>query len=252
MDGLAMIDTFLYTDEPAMAAGLRELLSGAPDVRLGHHCDNLGALKATLGKIQPDLLLLDVTPEVTVRTIYEVRECAPECRIVLWVRTVTKELAFQAIEHGVRGILRKNATVDNLLKCLRVVAQDGMWLEDGLAPALHDVAAIKLSFREGQLVSLLACGMKNKEAATALGLSEGTVKVYLAKLFKKLGVKDRFELAIHGLRNLADAEARLQTGSHGESREEDPTPAPTPYLRSIVVPRPSSSECAANRRYNAA
>lgn len=107
MDGQAMIDTFLYTDEPAMAAGLRELLSGAPDVRLGHHCDNLGALKATLGKIQPDLLLLDVTPEVTVRTIYEVRECAPECRIVLWVRTVTKELAFQAIEHGVRGILRK-------------------------------------------------------------------------------------------------------------------------------------------------
>ncbi len=245
-----MTHTFLYTDEPAIAAGLREMLSGAPDVRLGHHCDNLGALKATLGKVQPDLLLLDVTPEVTVRTIYEIRECAPECRIVLWARTVTRELAFQAVEHGVRGILRKNDTVDNHLKCLRVVAQDGLWLEDGLAPSLHEAAAIKLSFREGQLVSLLACGMKNKEVAAALGLSEGTVKVYLAKLFKKLGVKDRFELAIHGLRNLADAEARLQTGLHSESGEEAPPPAP--YLRSIVVPRPISSEIAANHRYNAA
>jgi hypothetical protein len=44
--------------------------------------------------------------------------------------------------------------------------------------------------------------MKNKEVATALNISEGTVKVYLSRLFQKLGVKDRFELALYGLKNL--------------------------------------------------
>jgi hypothetical protein len=52
-------------------------------------------------------------------------------------------------------------------------------------------------------VTLLSQGMKNKEIATALNISEGTVKVYLSRLFQKLGVKDRFELALYGLKNLA-------------------------------------------------
>ena len=48
-----------------------------------------------------------------------------------------------------------------------------------------------LTRREGQLVSLLSQGLKNKEIATALTISEGTVKVYLSRLFQKLGVKDQ-------------------------------------------------------------
>ena len=59
-----------------------------------------------------------------------------------------------------------------------------------------------LTRREGQLVTLLSQGLKNKEIATALSISEGTVKVYLSRLFQKLGVKDRFELALYGLKNL--------------------------------------------------
>ena len=51
-------------------------------------------------------------------------------------------------------------------------------------------------------MSLLSQGLKNKEIATALNISEGTVKVYLSRLFQKLGVKDRFELALYGLKNL--------------------------------------------------
>ena len=65
-----------------------------------------------------------------------------------------------------------------------------------------------LTRREGQLVSLLSKGLKNREIATALEISEGTVKVYMSRLFQKLGVKDRFELALYGLRNLSPSPAR--------------------------------------------
>ena len=53
-----------------------------------------------------------------------------------------------------------------------------------------------LSPREGDLLSLIVQGLKNKEIATELGISEGTVKVYLSHLYTKLRVRDRFELAL--------------------------------------------------------
>ena len=59
-----------------------------------------------------------------------------------------------------------------------------------------------LSRREGQLITLLSQGLKNKEIAFTLKITEGTVKVYLSHLFQKVGVKDRFELAVFGLNNL--------------------------------------------------
>jgi len=61
---------------------------------------------------------------------------------------------------------------------------------------------------KGKLVSLLSQGLKNKEIASTLMISEGTVKVYLSRLFQKVGVKDRFELALFGLKNLTTASFR--------------------------------------------
>jgi DNA-binding NarL/FixJ family response regulator len=61
---------------------------------------------------------------------------------------------------------------------------------------------VPLSPRESQLVTMLTRGLKNKEICDELGLTEGTVKVYLSNLFRKSGAKDRFELALQGLKNL--------------------------------------------------
>jgi DNA-binding CsgD family transcriptional regulator len=75
-----------------------------------------------------------------------------------------------------------------------------------------------LTRREGQLVTLLAQGLKNKEIATSLNISEGTVKVYLSRLFQKLGVKDRFELALYGLKNLAPGASSVDTSGDDSAR----------------------------------
>ena len=90
-----------------------------------------------------------------------------------------------------------------------------------------------LTQREGQLVSLLSQGLKNKEIATTLMISEGTVKVYLSRLFQKVGVKDRFELALFGLKNLTTGQLpSTEKGARGGA-------SPMPGLRSLVLEKPA-------------
>src|SRR6202012_699960 len=60
---------------------------------------------------------------------------------------------------------------------------------------------VTLTRRESQLVTLLTQGLKNKEIATCIGISEGTVRIYLSKLFAKIGARDCFEVAVFGLMN---------------------------------------------------
>src|SRR5436309_12393653 len=130
-------------------------------------------------------------------------------KIVLWVHTISTELAFQAMGLGVRGILRKTLPTDLLVKCLEKVQEGELWFEKALTDSFLSAKRIARTQREGRLVSLLSQGLKNKEIATALTISEGTVKVYLSRLFQKLGVKNRFELALYGLKNLAPGTVSL-------------------------------------------
>ena len=69
---------------------------------------------------------------------------------------------------------------------------------------------VALTERQGQIVSLVAQGFKNKEIAWSLGLTEGTVKVYLYKLFRKLGVSDRLDMALYGQKNLFGGHLELE------------------------------------------
>jgi hypothetical protein len=75
--------------------------------------------------------------------------------------------------------------------------------------------------------------LKNKEIATTLMISEGTVKVYLSRLFQKVGVKDRFELALFGLKNLTTGQLpSTDKGARGGA-------SPMPGLRSLVLEKPA-------------
>jgi DNA-binding CsgD family transcriptional regulator len=131
---------------------------------------------------------------------------------------------------GVRGILRKTLPTDLQVKCLQKVQAGELWFEKALTDSFLCARRVALTQREGQLVSLLSQGLKNKEIATTLMISEGTVKVYLSRLFQKVGVKDRFELALFGLKNLTTGQIPVGDKSH--------RPSAMPGLRSLVLDRP--------------
>jgi len=214
-----MATVLLCTDEPILAEGLTRLLSGGESLQLISWCPSIDGLRDQLESHQPDVLLVDLTSDVTFAVLSGLHEIACEARIVLWVHTISTELALQAMSLGVRGILRKTLPAETLLRCLGRVNEGELWFEKALTDSLMTARRYSLTRREGQLVTLLSQGLKNKEIATALHISEGTVKVYLSRLFQKLGVKDRFELALYGLRNLAPGASSLDDGSAGSAKK---------------------------------
>ena len=93
--------------------------------------------------------------------------------------------------------------------CLQRVHQGELWFEQALTESCQAAKRVVLSKRQSQLITLLSQGMKNKEIAYTLQITEGTVKVYLSHLFKKVGVKDRLELMLFGLKNLTAGHSPL-------------------------------------------
>lgn len=197
-----------FTDEPVLSKGLADVMTEGTSLSLVAVFDSLTSIISKLETLKPDVLLVNLTPEVTFGVLTELRHGLPECSIVLWVRTISKELAYQAMEIGVRGILRKTSPPEVMVKCLQKVAEGDLWFEKTLTSSFLGSKVVSLTKRERQLVTLLAQGLKNKEIASMLFISEGTVKVYLSRLFHKVGVKDRFELALYGLKNLDNQSLR--------------------------------------------
>jgi two-component system response regulator DesR len=225
-----MTRILLYSDEPILAKGLEMVLRQVEGFELLPTCSAVACLMEQLAKGAPDLVLMDLTPEITFAVLTEMKHAMTNCRIVLWVNSISTELAFQAMGLGVRGILRKTLPTELQVKCLQKVQAGELWFEKALTDSFLCARRVALTQREGQLVSLLSQGLKNKEIATTLMISEGTVKVYLSRLFQKVGVKDRFELALFGLKNLTTGQ--IPVGDKGHRS------ASMPGLRSLVLEKP--------------
>jgi len=202
----------VFSDEVLLLDAARRLLEGMPGVVVEFAETRLSSLTAAMIRCQPDVLLFDFSPEADLSFLAALRDAAPCCRIVVWTRTLSTELAWQAIELGIKGILPKTAPPEVIVQCMERVAADEAWFDHSLTTTLLTSRPIRLTNRESQLVGLLAQGLKNKEIATMLKISEGTVKVYLSRLFEKVGAKDRFELALFGLKNLRNVAANTPRG----------------------------------------
>ncbi|HXJ40860.1 MAG TPA: response regulator transcription factor [Bryobacteraceae bacterium] len=203
-----MATVLLCTAEPVLAEGLSKVFESRQpqpdqDLQMVGWCAGPDPLRAEMEKHRPDLLLADLTAAVNFSVLSSLHELAGETKIILWVHDISTELALQSMSLGIRGILRKSLPLESLYRCLLRVHEGELWFEKALTDSLMTARRYSLTRREGQLVALLSQGLKNKEIATALSISEGTVKVYLSRLFQKLGVKDRFELALYGLKNLS-------------------------------------------------
>ena len=103
----------------------------------------------------------------------------------------------------VQGIVLKNSDPAYLIECLESVRGGRTWIDPELATRARQLAAapqrarhLQLAPRERQLIGFVRKGLRNREIAEQLGVTEGTVKVYLHAIFEKLGVATRTELAI--------------------------------------------------------
>src|ERR1035438_7071476 len=148
-----MASLLLCTDEPVLAEGLQRIVSAGEGLRMVSWCPDLRELREQLEVHQPDLLLVDLTTDVTFAVLSGLHDIASKARIVLWVHSISTELALQAMSLGVRGILRKTLPVETLVRCLMRVNDGELWFEKALTDSLMTARRYTLTRREGQLVT---------------------------------------------------------------------------------------------------
>ena len=219
------VRVLLYTDQPILKAALAVVLENCPDISLDS-ADSIAALLA--GFSNADVALLDLTPEVTFSMLADLKQRGGNTKVVLWAREVPRELAFQAMGLGVVGIVGKKDPVATIPHLLRSVHSGEVAFDGHLLAEFVSMRRVALTQREGQLVLLVAEGLKNKAIAHRLMISEGTVKVYLSRLFQKVGCVDRFELALWAIKNLVSDPA-------SKPRTPDDTILAGP--RALAIPR---------------
>jgi two-component system nitrate/nitrite response regulator NarP len=150
----------------------------------------------------PDIVVLDIQmPEGTgLDVLREIRSSGDDRKVVLLTASID-ELGFaESLKLCVDGVLLKTSDPALLIDCLDSVKAGDEWIDPLLnaEAARADNAASRsiLSPRETELVKLVRQGMRNRDIAEQLGITEGTVKVYLHSVFEKTGVANRTELAI--------------------------------------------------------
>ena len=195
----------VYSDQPMLATGLQSCIASDADLRLSACCTDLSELREQLLERQPHVAVLDLTPEITPLLLRELRSLAPDCRLVLWTDSIAPDFALQAMAVGISGILRKTLSEELHRRCLLKVHGGELWFERRLMESFHRGNCVALSPREARIVGLLSQGLKNREISAELGITEGTLKVYLYHLYKKCGVRSRLDMAVYGQQNMSMA-----------------------------------------------
>jgi two-component system, NarL family, nitrate/nitrite response regulator NarL len=205
---LNRLTVFACESQPIVLEGLSKVLSGCDDLEYVGAATGLADSLDALRRQQPNIMLIGQAAglKVVFQFISDVRSTSSSCQPILWVNDLAEIDCFRALQLGARGILKKTLPVESLVECLRAVGRGDVWIEgtlsDQVVGALDRRSAPRLTPREKEIVHHVCGGLKNKEIAEALRITAGTVKVHLMHIFEKTGVKDRFELAVHGRRML--------------------------------------------------
>jgi two-component system, NarL family, nitrate/nitrite response regulator NarL len=205
---LNRLSIFACESQPIVLEGLAKVLAPLEDLEYIGAAGGLAESLDALQRHKPNVILIGHAAglKVVFQFISDVRSSCPTCQPVLWINDLAEIDCFRALQLGARGILKKTLPVDALVDCLRAVGRGDVWIEGSLSDqvvgALDRRSAPRLTPREKEIVHHVCGGLKNKEIAEALNITAGTVKVHLMHIFEKTGVKDRFELAVHGRRML--------------------------------------------------
>lgn len=192
----------VFSEEAIAVRGLKEVLEETGGFEVEAIQCPVSELASRLAQVPPGVVLLDVDGELSLAVITQVVRKARQLRVVLWGRKVPLEFVHQAMEAGVKGLLPKKVAPERIVGCLATICEGGVWFERDLMQRLLEAKAVRLTRRERELLLLVTQRLTNREIARALGLAEGTVRFYLSRLFKKVLVSDRLELASYGARTL--------------------------------------------------
>jgi two-component system nitrate/nitrite response regulator NarL len=197
---IAVIDDhafFRMGVEAALRDGGHEIVLSVGDGR-----DACEAVK----RADPDVVLLDqrMSPVDGATVLRSLREHGQNLPVILLTNELSDAALLKVMQSRVDGIVFKHCPEERLFEALKAVLAgrrfiDGDLIDKSLALSsgqTEEVSLDQLSQREKQITMLVCQGLKNREIGTKLEMSEGTVKLYLHNIYRKLGVANRTSLAL--------------------------------------------------------
>jgi DNA-binding NarL/FixJ family response regulator len=206
------VRVILADTQAIFRAGLRKVFALEDDIRVVGQAETLAQTQSAVAKFSADVLIFEaaLTPN-PVEAVANLLRQNPTLRIVVVTPDADEDLTLELFRRGAHGIVSREVEPELLVECLRKVVAGETWLD---SQGVRWVMAayrnqnnrptgsrpkVQLTPKEMLIVSCVTQGMKNKEIALRVGTTEQVVKNYLRKVYDKLGVADRLELALYCL-----------------------------------------------------
>ncbi len=208
-----MIRVLIVDDQTIVRAGFAALLAAQPDIDVVGECGD-GREAVHLAEVhRPDVVLMDIRMpgmdgiDATRRILGEPANSAT--RVLVLTTFDVDEYVYEALSAGASGFLLKDSTADDLVSAVRVVARgDALLAPQVTGRLIREFARQRrvrprpapeletLTARETEVLTLIAGGLSNAEIAERLVVSEHTVKTHVARVFTKLGLRDRAQAVV--------------------------------------------------------
>lgn len=211
----ATYTVLIIDDHPLFRKGVVQLIEMAPDFRIaGEYSNGRDGIEAA-NAIQPDLILLDLNLKDTtgIEVLKSLKGREIDSRIVMLTVSDHSEDLLAALRAGADGYLLKDMEPEDLLSSIRAAAQGRMTLSERLTGMLalalreesrpRSASEAGLTDQESKILEQIAAGRSNKLIARELGIAEGTVKVHVKHLLKKLNLRSRVEAAVWAVERAA-------------------------------------------------
>lgn len=217
-----LINVVVVDDHPLFRRGVVELLNDSEKMQVVAEYDNAFELLDNLKRPYPDILLLDLQmPDKSgLELLKQLRAYEDQLKIIIITACTEQDKLLEALKYGANGYLQKDTPPDEILSHLLAVVEGKIALNvDALTSiASHlrqnhaeesyssNEALADMTEREKETLFYIAKGLNNKLIARELGISDGTVKVYVKNLLRKLDMHSRLELAAWAHKNLTEDE----------------------------------------------
>lgn len=206
------IRIILADSQAIYRVGIRKIFALEDDLRVVAQADSLESLREVVVRYPTDIVLLEggLLTGAT-NAIPELLQLVPDVKLIVQAISSDESLTVDLYRRGVRGIISRSISPDLLVRCVRRIAAGETWIDNQsvnwVIEAYRSQAAAlvnprtqpKLSPKEIAIITCITQGKRNKEIAFQLGTTEQVIKNYLRKVYDKLGVSDRLELALYCL-----------------------------------------------------
>ncbi len=192
------IKILLVDDHIVMRMGLKSAISRQLNMEVVAEAENGIEAMQAYEKHQPDVVVMDLRmpKQNGMQTIQKLQDNHKRVKVLVYSNFASGKEIYSAFKAGATGFVVKDMALERLFDAIRIVSKSGHYLPPEISGKIGFAAAANLTPRELEVLSCIAQGMSNKEAAVALNLAAGTVKIHLSRVLTKLGVGDRTQAVL--------------------------------------------------------